>query len=214
MRPGRRDLTKDSEPPELKIPPAEYVGSAVNSTQFPEDGLPFIAIAGRSNAGKSSFINALLQRRQLAQVSSTPGKTRTVNFYRVGQSFHLADMPGLGYAKVGGGTRATMEESWKSLLESSRLKGMLYLIDVRVPQAHADEEALEHFSNIDLPVLVLATKTDKLSKSQCIKAIQAMTKGMELPIPPIPVSSRSGEGRVEVWTQIDLLLQPPTSKPT
>jgi GTP-binding protein len=197
----------------MQIRNARFVTSAQDPSGFPDDGLPQIAVAGRSNVGKSSLLNMLVNRKGLVKTSSTPGKTRLINFFLVnegaadGSSFYLVDIPGFGYAQKGGDAKRDMERAIEAYLNRGRaLKGVLYLVDSRIESSAVDEQALEWLSDFDVPLLVVATKADKLKKQDLGKALEAMARRHDLPAPPIPTSSSSGLGRDEVLEQMALLL--------
>lgn len=193
----------------MKILSAELVATAADPSGFPADGLPRIALAGRSNAGKSSLINALCGTKSLARSSQTPGKTQLLNFYRINGAFYLVDLPGFGYAKVDPGTRARMEELLRTFVTADPdLRGVLYLVDSRVPDSKVDHEALEWLLECGRPVLVLAGKADKLKRSQLRGALDAIAREHGLPEPPLPVSSLDRSGLDALWSQLMLLLAP------
>ena len=197
----------------MEIRNARFVISAQDPSGFPGDGLPQIAVAGRSNVGKSSLLNMLVNRKGLVKTSSTPGKTRLINFFLVnegapaGESFYLVDIPGFGYAQKGGDAKRDMERAIEAYLNRGRaLKGVLYLVDPRIESSAVDEQALEWLSDFDVPLLVVATKADKLKKQDLKKALEAIAKRHDLPAPPIATSSADKLGRDEVLEQMALLL--------
>lgn len=156
-----------------------FVGSAVRRDQFPRDGRPEIAFLGRSNVGKSSLLNALARSRNLARVSAQPGRTQTVNFFRVGNEMYLADLPGYGYARVPEAVRAGWEEIVTTYLtDRAPLALCLFLVDVRhEPSAgdHTLHRWLEHFG---LPYVIAATKADKLGRSELARRVKALGEGI------------------------------------
>lgn len=195
----------------MEIRNARFVKSAQDPADFPDDGLPQIAVAGRSNVGKSSLLNMLVRRKGLVKTSATPGKTRLINFFLVNEgaapSFHLVDIPGFGYAQKGGDAKRDMERAIEAYLNRGKsLKGLLYLVDSRIESSKVDDEALEWLSGFDVPLLVVATKADKLKKQELGPALAAITKRHELPAPPIATSSETGLGREEILEQMALLL--------
>lgn len=200
----------------MQILSAEFILSATGPGEFPSDGIPQIAVAGRSNVGKSSLLNMLVQRKNLVKTSQSPGKTRLINFFLVnksgppGSAFHLVDIPGFGYAKVGRSEKRLMEEAIESFLTTSRqLRGLLYLIDSRIPDSAVDHEALEWLQEFDIPILAVATKGDKLTKAETIKALEAIRKNHGLPEAPILTSADKKLGRDEVLEQISLMITAP-----
>jgi GTP-binding protein len=191
----------------MKIISAELVASAADFPGFPKDGLPQIALAGRSNAGKSSLINALCGTKSLARSSQTPGKTQLLNFYRINNAFYLVDLPGFGYAKVDPSTRFKMEVLLHNYVKDApELRGILYLVDPRVPDSPVDHGALEWMTESERPVLVLASKSDKLKKGALRDALATIARNHGLPEAPLPVSSHDRSGFDALWEQVGLLL--------
>lgn len=159
---------------------SEFSVSAVKAIQYPEGGLDEIALAGRSNVGKSSFINTLLQRKNLARTSSSPGKTQTLNFYRVNSDqadFYLVDVPGYGYAKVSKKQREEFGEMIQDYLETrAYLKGLILLIDGRHEPTADDIAMYDYAQYLNLPILLVATKMDKIKKNAFNKTEAAFRK--------------------------------------
>ena len=148
------------------IESSSYAVSAVREDQYPKDNLPEIALAGRSNVGKSSLINTLLKRKNLARTSSQPGKTQTLNFYKVNEKFYLVDVPGYGYAKVSQKKRQEFGEMIQDYLETrADLKGLVLLVDARHDPTVDDINMFNYALCLNIPILVVATKIDKLKKS-------------------------------------------------
>ncbi|MBE6568471.1 MAG: YihA family ribosome biogenesis GTP-binding protein [Ruminococcaceae bacterium] len=182
--------------------------SAGTPAQFPRDAIPQIAFSGRSNVGKSSLINTLLGRRTFARVSSAPGKTVTVNFFDIDGKLTFVDLPGYGYAK----------RSKEELLAFSRvtdgfftknpardqLKLVLQLIDARTGPTDDDLSMIQYLVDTELPFLIVATKSDKLSKTALAKALGEMkeTYFSEIDIPILPFSSETREGKDALWSEI------------
>ena len=166
------------------ISQSEFAVSAVKASQYPKDGLDEIALAGRSNVGKSSLINTLLQRKNLARTSSSPGKTQTLNFYRVGSDqadFYLVDVPGYGYAKVSKKQREEFGEMIQDYLETrAYLKGLILLIDGRHEPTANDIAMYDYAQYLNLPILVVATKMDKIKKNAFNKTEAAFRKHLNL----------------------------------
>ena len=177
--------------------------SAGFTSQFPSDRMPQVALSGRSNVGKSSLINTLLGRKSLARVSSAPGKTITVNFYDVDSKLFLVDLPGYGYAK-----RTAQEQLvWSSLVDGyftknpnfDLLKLVVQLVDSRIGYTKDDIDMISFMNEMDIPYVIVATKTDKLNKTERKKNLDALaahplTQGAKI----IPFSSLSGEGKEEL----------------
>ncbi|MGM9636501.1 MAG: ribosome biogenesis GTP-binding protein YihA/YsxC [Eubacteriales bacterium] len=177
-------------------------------SQFPTDSLPQIALSGRSNVGKSSLINRLIGRKSLARVSSSPGKTITVNFYEVDASFYLVDLPGYGYARRPGEDRARWSELTDGYFGSGkqkndRIAAVAQLIDLKVGPTADDLTMLDFLTRVGIPFFVIATKADKLNKTE---RTQAMEKLLACPYlagrTVIPFSAQSGEGKDEIISEI------------
>jgi GTP-binding protein len=165
---------------------------------MPQEGLPEIALTGRSNVGKSSLVNAILGRKAMARISGTPGKTREINFYRVEDKFNLVDVPGIGYAKVSQTERAR----WGKLLERyfrerKDLRLLVHLVDSRHPVTAIDQSFLMESREWPVPVAIALTKTDKISRNLVDKHtvhLQHTLAGMHLEMPIFPVSAHTGRG--------------------
>ncbi len=189
-----------------RITKSEYIASAVKSSQYPAEKLPEIVFIGRSNVGKSSLINSLTNRKNLAHTSQTPGKTQTINFYRVTlkadepHDFYLVDLPGYGYAKVSKDSRRVWAKFIEEYLLTSReIKFVCQLVDLRHPPMDSDLKMLQWLVEKNLPVLIVATKSDKLSKTERAKNLAVIKKSFgieELPI--LPYSSKNNDGHSEL----------------
>lgn len=150
----------------MKVNNSKFVISAVSDKQYPQDDLPEIALSGRSNVGKSSLINAVLNRRNLARTSQQPGKTQTLNFYLVNTDLYFVDVPGYGYAKVSKEQRQKFGEMIQDYLETrAYLKGLVLLVDARHDPTVDDINMFNYALCLNIPILVVATKIDKLKKS-------------------------------------------------
>jgi GTP-binding protein len=175
-------------------------GMAATGGWRPESTLPEIAFAGRSNVGKSSVINRLVNRKKLARVSNTPGRTREINFFRVNDDFVLVDLPGYGYAQVSKEARA----AWKPLIESylrdsRRLRGIVQLLDARHTPTRDDLQMLEFLAHIGVPTIVVATKTDKLPRARVAERIRELATAAGVGEEQvIPFSAVTGAGRAEL----------------
>ena len=179
--------------------------SAGEIRQFPSHPIPQIALSGRSNVGKSSLINTVLGRKSLARVSGAPGKTITINFYDVDGKLFLVDLPGYGFAKRPPADKA----KWSALTDGfftqnkniDRLALVLQLIDLKVGPTADDVMMLRYLKEADLPFAIVATKADKLNKTERAAALAHLASHPDIPTdtPVIPFSSLKGEGRDEVW---------------
>ena len=188
----------------MKIKSAGLLESAAGANQFPDLVMPEIAFAGRSNVGKSTLINSLLTRKKLVKTSSTPGKTRLINFFLINEIFCLVDLPGYGFAKV----PAEMRESWRKLIETylsrrDNLRGVVLIIDIRHGPNAQDRQLKSWLDFHQRPMLVVASKSDKLSRGKCVSQLQNIKKDLELPQLPLPHSSLNKEGRGQIWKALD-----------
>ena len=184
----------------MRVTRAEFIGAATEPGRFPPARLAEVAFAGRSNVGKSSAINRILGRRGLARTSSTPGRTQQLNFFAVDDRVVFVDLPGYGYAKVARATRA----AWGPLVESylgtrAVLVGLVLLVDVRRGIEAEEQQLLDFAAAHDLPLLVVATKVDKLRRGERARAERALAAA---PVPVVPFSSTTGEGVDDVWRAI------------
>ncbi|MCO6530775.1 MULTISPECIES: ribosome biogenesis GTP-binding protein YihA/YsxC [Lactobacillus] len=189
------------------IKSSDYAISAVKEEQYPKDNLPEIALAGRSNVGKSSLINSLLGRKNLARTSSQPGKTQTLNFYVVNQDFYLVDVPGYGYAKVSQVQRQKFGEMIQDYLETrENLQGLILLTDSRHEPTKDDVAMYNYALYLNLPILVICTKIDKVKKSQENKVIANLNKKLDLAYDNVSVLTYSAVKKThvkEVWDWIE-----------
>lgn len=172
------------------------------TSKLPDNQLPEIAFAGKSNVGKSSLINALVNRKSYARISATPGKTQTINFYNVNEELYLVDLPGYGYAKVSEKEKI----QWGKLIErylhgSKQLKAVFLLIDIRHAPSANDKMMYEWILNQGYNPIIIATKLDKIKRSQKDKQLKIIRQGLGL-VPGtivIPFSSVTKQGREEIW---------------
>lgn len=163
------------------IKSAEFIGSAVKPDQYPEDNLPEIAFAGRSNVGKSSLLNLLTNRKKLAKVSATPGKTRTINFFLINNAFRIVDLPGYGFANVS----KAESQSWGNMMETylSKREGLkicILLVDSRHKPSAQDVQMYDYLKYYHLNGLVIATKADKLSKNELNKNLSMIRRELDM----------------------------------
>jgi len=179
------------------------------TSKLPENSCPEIAFAGKSNVGKSSLINALIMRKAFARTSSQPGKTQTINFYKVNDAFYYVDLPGYGYAKVS----MTEREKWGKMIEkylntSKQLKAVLLLIDIRHEPSANDRNMYEWIQYNGYEPIIIATKLDKINRSQIQKHVKMVREGLgakkETTI--IPFSAETMQGREELWQLIEGLI--------
>lgn len=207
--PVARTATEDP----LVIRALEFVGGMASPDGWrPDTGLPEVAFAGRSNVGKSALLNALVRRRKLARVSTTPGRTREINFFRVNDRFVIADLPGYGYARVSRSQR----EAWKPLIEgyfegSAQLRGVVLLIDVRREPTADDRAMLEYLADLGAPSLVALTKVDKLTAARLAERQTALARALDVGEDQVvATSAHTGRGRDELAAAIAALVDAPT----
>ena len=181
---------------------ADFVISAVSENDFPQEGIPEVVFAGRSNVGKSSLINRLAGNKKLARISSTPGKTQSINFYRLDESFYFVDLPGFGFAKAG---RYAIQQ-WKRLIEQyfrnrSAIVLAIQLVDSRIPPTSLDLRLSEYLKRLKIPRMLVATKSDKLSTNQ--KGVQMRIISDSFGGQPVVMSSaETGTGCKEIWKRV------------
>jgi len=183
----------------------QFVGSFYALEQLPRDRRPQIAVAGRSNVGKSSLLNRLVGRKKIAKVSATPGKTRALNFFLIDQRYYFVDLPGYGFAKV----PVPVRESWGKLIESyleqsAHLAGLILLIDIRRDPTAEDMQMLEWLAARELPALIALTKVDKVKRGERAKRVQKLKA--ELSVDVVPCSATTGEGKVDLLGAVDDLV--------
>ena len=189
----------------MKIRSSEIEVSAIRKEQYPKEGLPEIALVGRSNVGKSSATNALLNRRNFARTSQTPGKTRTINFYKINNEFYFVDLPGYGYAKVS----KSEKDKWGVIMERylqdrEELCAIFLLVDIRHEPTNDDVMMYEWIKHFGYNCVVIATKADKISRGQYQKHISIIRKKLQLEKDEkvIPLSSSKKTGVEDVWNEI------------
>ncbi len=194
----------------MMIKKAELETVAVKKKGYPEDNLPEIAFAGRSNVGKSSLLNLLTNRKNLARVSGAPGKTRTINFYRINDAFRIVDLPGYGYAKIS----KSVSENWGEMMEEyfqnrQGLKKVVQLVDIRHAPSAQDVQMYEYLRHYGLDGLVVATKADKVSRNEMQKCIKTIRTVLELEPDDlvIPVSALKKQGHDNLLAEIEKLVE-------
>lgn len=201
---------KKSKDCSMIIKEAELEAVAVKASQYPEDCMPEIAFAGRSNVGKSSLLNLLTNRKSLARVSGSPGKTRTINFYKVNKNFRIVDLPGYGYAKVSKG----MTKDWGPMMEEyfqkrQGLKKVIQLVDIRHAPSAQDVQMYEYLRHYGFDGLVVATKADKVSRNEMQKNLAVIKKTLQLGPEDIiiPVSALKRSGHDKLLAEMEKLLE-------
>tara|TARA_B100000686_G_scaffold319488_1_gene370288 strand:- start:427 stop:1008 length:582 start_codon:yes stop_codon:yes gene_type:complete len=187
----------------MKIHSAEFLLSASSKRQFPASTLPEIAFAGRSNVGKSTLINSLLNRKKLVKTSATPGKTQLINFFKINEKFIFVDLPGYGYAKV----PQSVKQKWHNLVEDylserKTLRNVVLLIDCRHDPTLQDRQLLEWLEYYQRPSLIVASKIDKLKRGQVQKNLQKIKHGLSIELAPIGHSSMQHGSREDIWKKL------------
>ncbi|MCJ7839884.1 ribosome biogenesis GTP-binding protein YihA/YsxC [Lederbergia sp. NSJ-179] len=186
----------------MKVNRAEFIISAVKPEQYPNEGLPEFALAGRSNVGKSSFINKMINRRSLARTSSKPGKTQTLNYYKIEETFYFVDVPGYGFAKVSKKER----EAWGQMIETyltsrEELCAVFLIVDLRHPPTKDDVLMYDFLKHYEIPCAVIATKADKIPKGKWEKHKKVVKDTLHLVQEDeiILFSSETGMGKDQAW---------------
>ena len=194
----------------MKITSAEFLNGAVSYKQYPDSACPELAFVGRSNVGKSSLINSLLNRKKLVKTSQTPGKTQEINFFKINNDFIFADLPGYGFAKV----PQSVQKRWKKMIEDYFLKRetllvVIFIIDLRRSPSPLDLNLQQWFESCGVEYLLVGTKTDKLSQSETKKQINKLNvayfNGGEDRL--LAYSSKSSRGRKELWSKINTRIE-------
>ena len=195
----------------------QFEVSAVRENQYPKNGLPEVVLVGKSNVGKSSFVNTMINRKKLARTSSEPGKTRQLNFYNMDNLFYFVDLPGYGFAQVS----QAEKDKWSKFIDAyltkrENLCGVIQLVDLRHPPTKDDINMYEWLMHMHKDVLIVATKCDKISKGQWLKHIKQVREGLKADKEQkiIAFSAETGQGVEEVhqWVeeQINNYLPPTT----
>ncbi|MFK8792960.1 ribosome biogenesis GTP-binding protein YihA/YsxC [Planococcus plakortidis] len=190
----------------MNVNNVELVISAVRPEQYPEGELPEFALAGRSNVGKSSFINKMIGRKSMARISSKPGKTQTLNFYKIEEDLFFVDVPGYGYAKVSKSER----EAWGKMIETyitgrEQLRAVVQIVDLRHPPSADDRMMYDFMKHYGIPCIIIATKADKIPKGKWDKHKKVVreTLDMDKGDPLIVFSSETGLGKDAAWQEIE-----------
>ena len=187
----------------MKVISARFIKSATAPEHYPEGNLPEIAFAGKSNVGKSSLINTLVNRRGLAQTSSTPGRTRLINFFTINDRISFVDLPGYGYARV----PEAMKKQWGAMIERyllgrKNLCLVIVILDVRRELSREDLSLFEWLRFHEIPYSPVLTKIDKISKNDLAKRIKNVRTSLSLKEPPPVFSALKGEGKDQLWKAI------------
>ena len=195
---------------DMKITKAELAAVAVKREQYPPEDMPEIAFTGRSNVGKSSLFNTMVNRRNFARVSGSPGKTRTINFFEINGAFRIVDLPGYGYAKVS----KSLSKDWGPMMERylesrKNLVKVIQLVDIRHQPSKQDVQMYEYLKYHGLAGIVVATKSDKISRNEAAKtsAVIRRTLGMKPEEPLIAVSSLKKTGYDRLIDEIESLVE-------
>lgn len=183
------------------------------TSKVPDTAYPEVAFAGKSNVGKSSLINALMNRKALARTSAQPGKTQTINFYNINDAMYLVDLPGYGYAKAS----AEVKAKWGQMIErylhtSKQLRAVFLLIDIRHDPSANDKLMYEWMLAQGFAPIIIATKLDKIKRSQVQKHLKAVREGLNVQPDTmiLPFSAETKQGRDEIWAVMDCLVLPPS----
>jgi len=194
----------------VHVKTVEFIKSATKPAHYPEGDLPEIAFAGRSNVGKSSLINVLVNRKSLVRTSSTPGRTQLINFFAVNNAFTLVDLPGYGFAKV----PLSVKKDWGPMMETylstrPNLRGVVLIIDIRRTPKDEDLQMLDWLRNFGVPPLLVVTKCDKVSKNEREKQLGIIAKTLGVQKTDLtPFSALSRDGQENIWQRIEALLAP------
>lgn len=197
----------------MKIESAEFILSANHRRQFLRDGRPQVAFVGRSNVGKSSLLNRVLQRKKLARTGSTPGRTRAINYFLINRRFYFVDLPGYGFAKAS----KTDRQSWAELMDEyfrdvggdiSQHCLLTHLVDGKVGATELDVQGRDYFLGLSLQLLTVATKIDKVSRGRRHRQIKEMRQRLDMTDDDVivPFSAISGEGSQQIWKGIQSFL--------
>jgi len=186
---------------------ATFIKSGTKVSHYPEHEVPEIAFAGRSNVGKSSLINTLLNRKKLVKTSSTPGRTQTLNFFLVNETLCFVDLPGYGYAKV----PKSLKQSWGPMIqtyirERKNLRGVVLILDVRRTPTEDDLQLFRTLGENQAPTLIVVTKIDKIPRSKRAESLKVIQKKLGMEAELTTFSARTREGRLEIWEAIQDLV--------
>jgi GTP-binding protein len=193
----------------MNVTKAEIAVSAVKPEQYPDSALPEFALAGRSNVGKSSFINKMINRKNLARTSSKPGKTQTLNFYLINESLYFVDVPGYGFARVSKKER----EAWGKMMETyfttrEQLRAVVLIVDLRHPPTKDDVMMYEFLKHYQIPTIIIATKADKVPRGRWQKHLKVVRETLNIMDDDelILFSAETGQGKEEAWAALERFL--------
>jgi GTP-binding protein len=192
----------------MKVTDANFIKSVYHLPDLPKQLLPEIAFSGRSNVGKSSLINVLLNRKGFAKTSSTPGRTQSINFMEINSSFYFVDLPGYGYANV----PLAVRKKWQPLIEGylaqrTTLRLLVLLADIRREPQEDEELFVAWLKQLDIPLLVVLTKIDKVKKNSQVTSLRQWQKRLDIDEKIVLFSAVTGEGKEKIWRYLDLSLR-------
>ncbi|AFM25374.1 ribosome biogenesis GTP-binding protein YihA/YsxC [Desulfomonile tiedjei] len=192
----------------MKVSTAEFFRAAEEKKDYPPGEYSELAFAGRSNVGKSSMINTLLGRRNLVRTSKTPGHTRKLNFYLINGRLYFVDLPGYGFAKV----PLEVREKWRPMVETyltgrRQLAGVVVIVDARRPPTESDMSLIEFLQAYDKPLIVAATKADKLTRNQMAEQKRTIRSAIQMDVPIVFFSALNGLGKNELWKEIKKIIE-------
>ena len=189
----------------MKITSTEFIKSAVDPSQYPDDLLPEVAFVGRSNVGKSSLINALVNRKRLARTSNTPGRTQLVNFFVINKKLSFVDLPGYGYAKV----PVSVKRGWKAMVEGyfegrKNLRLVVMILDIRRKPSENDDQLIQWLRSNNIKIVFVLTKTDKFSRGQVNISRRKIGEHLGVSYDElVPFSARTRHGKDDLWRVIE-----------
>ena len=192
----------------MKVTDANFIKSVYHLPDLPKQLLPELAFSGRSNVGKSSLINVLLNRKGFAKTSSTPGRTQSINFMEINSSFYFVDLPGYGYANV----PLAVRKKWQPLIEGylaqrTTLRLLVLLADIRREPQEDEELFVAWLKQLDIPLLVVLTKIDKVKKNSQVTSLRQWQKRLDIDEKIVLFSAVTGEGKEKIWRYLDLSLR-------
>ena len=192
----------------MKVTDANFIKSVYHLPDLPKQLLPELAFSGRSNVGKSSLINVLLNRKGFAKTSSTPGRTQSINFMEINSSFYFVDLPGYGYANV----PLAVRKKWQPLIEGylaqrTTLRLLVLLADIRREPQEDEELFVAWLKQLDIPLLVVLTKIDKVKKNSQVTSLRQWQKCLDIDEKIVLFSAVTGEGKEKIWRYLDLSLR-------